>query len=281
MRIALGVSYSGSSYNGWQSQLSGNTIQDHLEKALAKVAGQAIRTHCSGRTDTGVHALMQVAHFDTEIERPLHAWLGGANSHLPKDIAIDWVREVPDSFHCRSSAVSRRYSYILLQSAIRPSVQFQRMAWCYQELNYEALLDATQRLIGEHDFSSFRASQCQALSPIKNISRIDIHQQITVNGAYWRFDFEANAFLYHMIRNIMGTLVYVGAGRQPSEWVTEVLEAKNRKIAAPTFSADGLYFLGPCYEAKWQLPTKTNAFDWLPCPQSQFNQETNLILDSK
>jgi tRNA pseudouridine38-40 synthase len=155
---------------------------------------------------------------------------------------------------------------------VRPSVQFQKMAWCYQELDFAALLDGAQRLMGEHDFSSFRASQCQALSPIKNISRIDIFKQTTINGAYWRFDFQANAFLHHMIRNIMGTLVYVGAGRQPSEWVSEVLEAKNRKIAAPTYSADGLYFLGPCYEEKWQLPHKTNAFDWLPCPESSFNQ---------
>jgi tRNA pseudouridine38-40 synthase len=277
MRIALGVSYSGSSYNGWQSQLSGNTIQDHLEKALAKVAGHAIRTHCSGRTDTGVHALMQVVHFDTQLNRPLHAWLGGANANLPKDIAIEWVREVPEQFHCRSSAINRRYSYILMQSSVRPSVQFQKIAWCYQELDRDALLDGAKRLLGEHDFSSFRASQCQALSPIKNISRIDIFKQTTINGAYWRFDFQANAFLHHMIRNIMGTLVYVGAGRQRSSWVSEVLEAKNRKMAAPTYSADGLYFLGPCYEEKWQMPYKTNAFDWLPCPESSFNQPVNLI----
>lgn len=272
MRIVLGVSYSGSRYHGWQSQPSGNTIQDHLEKALAKVAGHTVQTHCSGRTDSGVHALMQVVHFDTQVQRPLHGWMGGANTHLPRDIVIDWAREVSTDFHCRSSAVSRRYSYILLQSPVRPSVQFQKMAWCYPALDLEALRDAASRLIGEHDFSSFRASECQALSPVKNLTHIDIYHRPAVNGTYWRFDFQANAFLHHMIRNIMGSLIMVGAGKKCSAWVSEVLAAKDRKLAAPTYAADGLYFLGPCYDEQWQLPLKTNAFDWLPCPESRFNQ---------
>ncbi|MEO6017121.1 MAG: tRNA pseudouridine(38-40) synthase TruA [Polaromonas sp.] len=264
MRIALGVSYSGTAYEGWQSQLSGNTVQDKLELALAKFAAQPIRTLCCGRTDAGVHALMQVVHFDTPLQRDIASWVRGTNAFLPRDIAVQWAREVPDEFHCRGSAVARRYAYVVLESPVRPSVEAGRVGWVYRQLDGAAMRQAITHLIGEHDFSSFRAAQCQAKSPIKTISRIDISERAGAGTKYWRFEFEANAFLHHMIRNIMGCLVAVGQGSQAPGWLAEVRDARNRDAAAPTFSPDGLYFLGPVYEDHYGLPDRTAAYDWLP-----------------
>jgi tRNA pseudouridine38-40 synthase len=260
VRIALGLSYSGTAYEGWQSQLSGNTVQDRLEKALGKFAAQPLRTLCAGRTDAGVHALMQVVHFDTPLQRELPSWVRGTNAFLPRDIAVQWAREVPAEFHCRGSAISRRYAYVLLESPVRPSVEAGRVGWVYRPMDAAAIRAAVTHLLGEHDFSSFRAAQCQAKSPIKTISRIEISQRAN----YWRFEFEANAFLHHMIRNIMGCLVAVGQGQHPPDWLAEVLAARRRDVAAPTFSPDGLYFLGPRYEAHYGLPERTAAYDWLP-----------------
>ena len=260
MRIALGLSYSGSRYEGWQSQLSGNTLQDQLEKALAKFAAQPIRTLCAGRTDAGVHALMQVVHFDTGLQRELSSWVRGTNTFLPRDIAVQWAHEVPDEFHSRASAISRRYAYLLLESPVRPSVEAGRVGWVYRPMDGQAIRSAIVHLLGEHDFSSFRAAQCQAKSPVKTISRIEVSQR----AAYWRFEFEANAFLHHMIRNIMGCLVAIGQGNYPPDWLAEVVAARNRDAAAPTFSPDGLYFLGPVYEDHYGLPTRTAAYDWIP-----------------
>ncbi len=260
MRIALGLSYSGTGYEGWQSQLSGKTVQDQLEKALGKFAALPIRTLCAGRTDAGVHALMQVVHFDTALQRELASWVRGVNAFLPRDIAVQWAREVANEFHCRGSAISRRYAYVLLESPVRPSVEAGRVGWVYRNMDETAIRAAAAHLIGEHDFSSFRAAQCQAKSPVKNIARIDVSRQ----GPYWRFEFEANAFLHHMIRNIMGCLVAVGQGLQSPSWLAEVIAARNRDAAAPTFSPDGLYFLGPRYEDHYGLPERTSAYDWLP-----------------
>lgn len=271
MRLALGISYNGQAYQGWQSQLSGLTVQDKLETALGKFTGQArgsqgiasggrVSTLCAGRTDAGVHGLMQVIHFDTHLARETASWVRGTNAHLPRDIAVQWAREVPDAFHCRASAISRRYAYILLASAVRPSVDAGRVGWIYKPLDAQAMAQAAALLTGEHDFSSFRASSCQALSPVKNLHRIDISQR----GAYWRFEFEANAFLHHMIRNIMGCLVAVGQGSQSPGWLGELLRARDRTAAAPTFGPTGLYFLGPIYEPRWGLPNSVPAFDWLP-----------------
>ncbi len=260
MRVALGVSYDGHPYEGWQSQPSGRTVQDQLEKALSQFADQRIATLCAGRTDAGVHGLMQVVHFDTQAERTAHAWVRGTNSLLPRDIAVQWAQIVPPEFHCRASAQSRRYAYLLLESPVRPSMDAHRVGWVFQPLNLERMQAATQHVLGEHDFSSFRASACQALSPVKNIMRIDISRR----GAYWRFEFEANAFLHHMIRNLMGCLIVIGQGKQPPAWMAEVLAARSRDAAAPTFAPDGLYFLGPRYEAHWGLPERTPAYDWLP-----------------
>ncbi len=262
MRIALGISYSGSTYEGWQSQLSGNTIQDKLEGALGKFAAQPIRVNCAGRTDAGVHGLMQVVHFDTLVQRETASWIRGTNAFLPRDIAVQWAQVVSAGFHARGSAIARRYAYVVLESAVRPSVEAGRVGWVYRALNGEAMRQAALHLLGEHDFSSFRAAQCQAKSPVKTMHRIDISQR--PGSRYWRFEFEANAFLHHMIRNIMGCLMAVGQGSQPPEWLLDVLAARSRQAAAPTFSPDGLYFLGPVYEKHHGLPDSTPAYDWLP-----------------
>jgi tRNA pseudouridine38-40 synthase len=265
-RIALGISYIGARYLGWQSQSSGQTVQDKLEAALAAFSASAGRivTNCAGRTDSGVHALQQVVHFDTPLQREPFSWVRGVNRFLPDDIAVQWAYEVPAEFHCRAQAQTRRYAYILLESPVRPSLDAGRVGWTFTpqgtSLSEPAMREAAQHLIGEHDFSSFRAAECQALSPIKTVHRIDM----TRRGAYWRFDFEANAFLHHMIRNIMGCLLTIGAGHKSPQWMREVREAKSRVVAAPTFSPDGLYFLGPTYDERWQLPARNASFDSLP-----------------
>lgn len=258
-RWALGISYNGQAYEGWQSQPSGRTVQDQLEAALSQFAAESIATVCAGRTDAGVHGLMQVVHFDTPLQREPFSWVRGANTFLPPDIAVQWAQPVPAQFHSRASAVSRRYAYVLLESAVRPSVDAGRVGWVFRPLDAGAMQAAAEALRGEHDFTSFRASGCQARSPVKTMQRIDI----TRRGPYWRFEFEANAFLHHMIRNIMGCLVTVGQGLQPPGWMAEVLAARSRDAAAPTFSPDGLYFLGPVYDAQWGLPSETPPYHWI------------------
>lgn len=260
VRVALGISYYGGHYQGWQSQPSRQTVQDQLEKALSRFANHRVSTLCAGRTDAGVHGLMQVVHFDTPLDRPEPSWVRGPNALLPHDIAVQWARVVPKSFHCRASAVSRRYAYVVLQSQVRPSLDQGRVGWVYRPLQLEPMQQAAQQLIGEHDFTSFRASACQALSPVKKMLRIDISRR----GAYWRFEFEANAFLHHMIRNIMGCLLYIGEQRRPVEWMQQVMLARDRDAAAPTFSPDGLYFLGPRYDPQWGLPEDSPLLDGLP-----------------
>lgn len=260
MRLALGVSYAGQAYDGWQSQPSGKTVQDKLEAALRSFAQQDIGTICAGRTDAGVHGLMQVVHFDTAIQREMHAWVRGTNSYLPGDIAVQWAHPVTEQFHARASAIGRRYAYVLMESPVRPSVERGRIGWVHRPLAQAPMQEAAQLLLGEHDFTSFRASQCQARTPVKTMRRI----AITRRGAYWRFEFEADAFLHHMIRNLMGCLLVIGKGDRPVQWMADVLAARDRRVAAPTFSPDGLYFLGPRYEDHWGLPERTAAYDWLP-----------------
>ncbi|MDB5872693.1 MAG: truA [Ramlibacter sp.] len=260
MRLALGISYNGQAYEGWQSQSSGRTVQDRLEHALGQFAAQPISTVCAGRTDAGVHGLMQVVHFDTPLDREEFSWMRGTNRFLPDDIAVEWARPVPDAFHSRACALSRRYAYVVLESAVRPSVDAGRVGWVFRPLHAPAMQEAAALLVGKHDFTSFRASSCQAMSPVKNMARIEISRR----GAYWRFEFEADAFLHHMIRNIMGCLLAIGQGQQPAQWMRQVLGARDRDAAAPTFSPDGLYFLGPVYGPEWDLPTRTPAYDWLP-----------------
>jgi len=259
-RVALGLSYNGLSYQGWQSQPSGLTVQDKLEQALSRFCAQRVGTLCAGRTDAGVHALMQVVHFDSPVQRSENAWVRGPNALLPRDIAVQWAKIVPRAFHCRASATSRRYIYIVYDSPVRPSLDTGRVGWVFRPLQLQPMQAAAQHLLGEHDFTSFRASACQALSPVKNLMRIDISRR----GAYWRFEFEASAFLHHMIRNIMGCLIFVGDGRRSPDWLAQVLGARDRDAAAPTFSPHGLYFVGPRYDAHWQLPEQPHLLDGLP-----------------
>jgi tRNA pseudouridine38-40 synthase len=260
MRLALGISYNGQAYEGWQSQASGRTVQDRLESALSQFAAQPVSTLCAGRTDAGVHGLMQVVHFDTHLDREEFSWIRGTNRFLPPDIAVQWAKPVPDAFHSRACAVARRYAYVLLESPVRPSVDAGRVGWVFRPLDATAMREAASALIGQHDFTSFRASACQAKSPVKTMKRVDISRR----GAYWRFEFEADAFLHHMIRNIMGSLLAIGQGHESAQWMAQVLAARDRDAASPTFSPDGLYFMGPVYGPEWNLPTRTAAYDWLP-----------------
>jgi len=260
VRVALGLSYNGSAYQGWQSQLSGQTVQDKLEAALRKFTTQRVSTLCAGRTDAGVHGIMQVVHFDTELDRDTYSWVRGTNANLPRDIAVQWAVHTTAAFHCRACATSRRYAYVLYESPVRPSVDHGRVGWTFHKLDANAMQQAANVLLGEHDFTSFRASQCQALSPVKTLMEVSMSQR----GAYWRIEFEANAFLHHMIRNIMGCLVQIGQGRKPVAWMADVLAARDRRAAAPTFSPDGLYFLGPRYDHHWGIPDRTAAYDGLP-----------------
>jgi tRNA pseudouridine38-40 synthase len=261
-RLALGVAYRGGAYHGWQSQPDGNTVQDRLEAALAAFAAAPVATICAGRTDAGVHALNQVVHLDTELEREPFAWIRGTNRFLPADIALQWCRPVAPAFHARNAAHGRRYAFLLLESPVRPALEAGVAGWTFRPLDGERMRAAAQHLVGEHDFSAFRAADCQAASPVKTLRSI----RITRRGAYWRFDFDATAFLHHMVRNIMGCLIAVGSGRAAPGWMAEVLASKSRDAAAPTFPAAGLYFLGPYYDAAHGIPDRTPAFDWLIAP---------------
>lgn len=261
MRVVLGVSYRGQDYQGWQSQPSGNTVQDQLERALARFADTPLRTVCAGRTDTGVHALNQVVHLDTGIARAESSWVRGTNRFLPPDIAVQWCQlKNDDTFHARYGAIGRRYVYVLLESAVRPAVEAGSVGWCFRPLDGDALRSSAGRLLGERDFSAFRSSECQAPTPVKTLRSIEISRR----GAYWRFAFDANAFLHHMVRNLMGSLLAVGSGARSEDWLVDVLASKDRALAAPTFPADGLYFVGPYYDAAHAIPEHTAAMDWLP-----------------
>lgn len=252
----MGVEYFGNGFHGWQSQASGGTVQDSLEAALAEIAGLPIGVICAGRTDAGVHATHQVVHFEAPVERPLTAWVRGVNSNLPAGVAVRWAQAMDAEFHARFSARGRRYRYLLLNRPQRPGLWSGRVGWHHGALDLLQMQDAAQRLLGEHDFSAFRAAGCQAKTPVKALWRADIRQQ----GNLFVFDFEASAFLHHMVRNLVGSLVYIGKGTQPAGWIDELLQAKDRKQAAPTFSPDGLYFRGPIYEPHWGLPDPDDDF---------------------
>lgn len=249
-RIALGLEYAGPLFCGWQTQPGGGSVQDALEKALAAIAGHPIQTHCAGRTDAGVHGVNQVVHFDTDAHRPDSAWVRGVNSHLPTGVAVRWSQEVPSDFHARYSARGRRYRYLLTNRPQRAGLWQGRIGWYHRPLALAPMQEAARHLLGEHDFSSFRAAECQAKTPVKDLREIAVSQA----GELFIFDFEASAFLHHMIRNIVGSLLHVGKGAAPPDWMAELLAQRNRQMAAPTFAPDGLYFMGPHYEAHWGLP---------------------------
>lgn len=248
----MGVEYDGSAFNGWQSQPDGRTVQDALEAALSTVAAEPVRARCAGRTDAGVHALCQVVHFDTTAERPDTAWVRGVNANLPATVAVRWAQPVNEDFHARFSAQGRRYRYVLLNRPQRPALWSRYAGWHHVALDAEAMQQASQLWLGEHDFSAFRAAECQAKSPVKTLYRADVQRQ----GDWLIFDFHASAFLHHMVRNLVGTLVYVGKGAHPPAWAAEVLASRSRDVAAPTFSAAGLYFAGVDYDPAFGLAGK-------------------------
>lgn len=262
MKWAIGVSYCGAGLEGWQSQPSGNTVQDHLERALSGISGEETALIAAGRTDAGVHASAQVAHFETNVDRPESAWVRGVNSHLPSGIAVQWAMPVAEDFHARFSAVSRTYCYVLYNHAVRPALLAGRAGWFHLPLDLEKMQEAANYLVGEHDFSSFRSAECQAKSPVRVMERASVR----ASGAYVLLDFTANAFLHHMIRNIVGCLVYVGKGDRSPAWISEVIAARDRQRAAPTFAADGLYLFGVRYDARWNLPAFADLMPFGPKP---------------
>jgi tRNA pseudouridine38-40 synthase len=257
MRIALGLEYDGASFCGWQTQPGGCGVQDHLQGALSQFAAQPVEVTAAGRTDAGVHATAQVVHFDAGVDRESNAWVRGTNTYLPASARVLWARPVSDEFHARYSALSRTYVYLLLNDAVAPAILAGKVGWFHRPLDAAAMREAARALVGEHDFSAFRDAQCQAKSPVRDLKEVTIERE----GDLIRFTFRANAYLHHMIRNIVGSLVYVGAGRQERAWIAELLASGDRRLAAPTFAPDGLYLAGVEYDPAFELP----AFRSPPC----------------
>ncbi|WP_410498188.1 tRNA pseudouridine(38-40) synthase TruA [Chitinibacter sp. S2-10] len=251
-RYALAVEYDGRAFNGWQIQPDVITVQGEMERAVGRMAGHPLRVHAAGRTDAGVHATRQIVHFDTDANRPLTAWVRGVNSFLPSGVSVLWAQQVPVDFHSRFVATARHYRYLLLQHAIRPGIMAGQIGWIHNSLDLEKIHQASRYLLGEHDFSSFRAAECQALSPVKQMLKVDIGRQ----GDLIYFDFSATAFLHHMVRNIMGALLHIGKGNEPADWMSWLIAQQNRSVAPPTFMPDGLYLTGVSYPEKYGLATE-------------------------
>jgi len=251
MRIALGLEYDGSAFCGWQTQPSGCGVQDHLEKALFEFTRERCETTAAGRTDAGVHAAAQVVHFDTQVERETHAWVRGTNANLHRSARVVWATPVDGAFHARYGARLRTYRYLLLDAPVAPAILRGKVGWHHRPLDVQRMERAAQCLVGEHDFSAFRDAECQARSPVRAMTGVKVARR----GPLVDFTLTANAFLHHMVRNIVGTLVYVGDGRQPEGWVREILAARDRTVAAPTFPPDGLYLAGIGYDPAVSLPS--------------------------
>lgn len=249
-RLALGIEYDGTRFLGWQTQPGGGTVQDALESALTTIAAAPVSVICAGRTDRGVHARGQVVHFDTESVRPTSAWVRGTNALLPDSIAVLWSKHTADDFHARYSALSRTYRYVLVNRPVRPALEARSAGWFHAPLDVDAMRAAGRYFTGEHDFSAFRSSECQAKSPVRTIYDLTIE----TTGVHIVFTLRANAFLHHMVRNIVGTLIYVGKGKHPPQWVAELLEARDRSLAAPTFASEGLCLERVEYGPQWELP---------------------------
>jgi len=248
LRIALGLEYDGAAFCGWQTQPSGCGVQDHVQAALSRFADEPLEVTAAGRTDTGVHAAAQVIHFDTNARR--EDWVRGPNAHLPPAVRAHWAKPVPDDFHARYSAVSRTYRYLLLDAPVAPALLRTRVGWYHRPLDVARMQEGAQRLVGSQDFSAFRDAQCQAKSPIR-----DLHEaQVERRGNLIVFTFRANAFLHHMIRNVVGSLVYVGAGKHEPGWIAELIAGRDRSKAAPTFAPDGLYLAAIEYDPAFELP---------------------------
>ncbi|MEE9355646.1 MAG: tRNA pseudouridine(38-40) synthase TruA [Methylococcaceae bacterium] len=265
VRVALGIEYDGTDFAGWQQQTGRITIQAAVEYAVSKVADHAVNVLCAGRTDAGVHAFEQVVHFETTAIRRHEAWVMGSNTLLPDTIRVKWALPVSNQFHARYSAIARHYRYIVLNSKTRSALLRNQVTWCYQPLDEMKMFNAAQSLVGEHDFSSFRAQGCQSKSPFRTLHWIDVRRQddqITI-------DVVANAFLYHMVRNIAGVLLDIGAGKQAPDWVNYLLAVKDRRLAAATAGSEGLYLAGIFYPDQFGLPKKP-VFDILPTGVKRF-----------
>lgn len=256
MRYALGIEYDGSAFFGWQIQRESPTVQEVLQNALSHVANEPVRAVCAGRTDTGVHALCQVAHFDTSAVRDERSWVLGVNSNLPKAACVRWVRPVADDFHARFTALARHYRYEILNRWVRPAIGHGRVSWIRKPLDEQAMNEAAQTLLGEHDFTSFRSSGCKANHPVREVQSIGVRR----DGDRLVLEVSANGFLYHMVRNIAGSLIEVGAGERSGEWLAEILSARDRTLAGVTAPPDGLYFMGVRYPPGAGLPSGLEAF---------------------
>lgn len=254
MRIALGLEYDGCHYHGWQKQTGLHTVQQCVEQALTRVADEPITVSCAGRTDTGVHATGQVLHFDTQAKRSLRAWVYGVNTYLPKDISVHWAKVVTEDFHARFSALSRRYCYVIYNYTIPPAIFRSNLAWYYKILDHERMHVAAQYLLGEHDFTSFRAMECQSHSPVRRIDTFTV----TRRGRLVILEVTANAFLHHMVRNMAGVLMAIGCGKQEVEWTHELLGAKNRSLGAETAPPYGLYLAKVDYPPHFEIPHGDN-----------------------
>lgn len=254
MRYALGIEYDGTDFLGWQRLTHGASVQGALEAALSYVAAHAVEVTCAGRTDAGVHAAGQVVHFDSQAQRTPYAWLMGGNSRLPASVAILWVQPVASDFHARFAARARRYRYRLLNRKVRPGLESRFVAWERRPLDAEAMHAAAQALVGTHDFSAFRTAQCQAPNPVRQLQSISVRRlddELVI-------EIQANAFLHHMVRNIVGSLIPVGRGEQPVAWAGTLLKGRDRAVAGPTAPAAGLTFLGPRYPREWGLPEEVS-----------------------
>jgi tRNA pseudouridine38-40 synthase len=254
VRLAVGLEYDGSAYAGWQTQAHSPSIQDVAERAFARVADHPLSLTCAGRTDAGVHALGQVAHFDTQATRTSRAWVLGATAALPDDVSVQWAAEVPPDFHARYSALARTYRYVIANRASRPALDRHRACWVHRPLDVQRMADAAAVLAGEHDFSSFRSSECQSRTPIRRVEAIDVRRF----GDRVEIDVRANAFLHHMVRNIAGLLIRIGGGEEEVGWARSVLEARDRRLGAPTAPASGLYLMEVRYPDVFGLPPRSD-----------------------
>jgi tRNA pseudouridine38-40 synthase len=252
LRIALGIEYDGTDFFGWQRLSHGRSVQGEVEAALSFVAAHAVEVTCAGRTDAGVHARCQVVHFDSDAQRSERAWAMGATSRLAPDVAVLWAQQVPDDFHARFGARARRYRYLILNRSMRPALRARFVTWERVPLDADRMQGAAQALIGEQDFSAFRTVACQANSPMRNVREISV----TRSGEEVAIEIEANAFLHHMVRNIVGSLLPIGRGERAPEWLGELLRGRDRSVAGPTAPASGLTFLAPRYPAEWNLPAE-------------------------
>ena len=259
MRIALGIEYDGTPFCGWQMQKGSPSVQEAVERALSTVADHPVTVICAGRTDTGVHGIGQVVHFDTAAERSMRSWVFGANANLPKSVAVQWAQPIADHFHARFRAVRRRYRYVIFSRPVRPTFLAYRVTWDYRPLDARRMHQAGQSLVGEHDFSSYRALGCQAKHPLRTIHELSVRR----DGAFVIMDVEADGFLHHMVRNIVGVLSAIGAGEQPLEWAAQVLELRDRTRGGVTAPPHGLYFARVTYPAEYRIPEPSSlALPW-------------------